>query len=80
MEIDRMWGSLGAVVTGIDLRKPLDDEGYAQIFGALMEHQVLFFRDQDLDDTAQLDLAAQFGEISTYPLTALLGTDRKSVV
>jgi taurine dioxygenase len=84
VEINRVGGSLGAVVTGIDLREPLGDEGYAAVFGALMEHQVLFFRDQDLDDTAQLDLAASFGEISTYPITTLLGrqseTRRLSII
>ncbi len=68
-----MWGSLGAVVTGVDLREPLSSSDYAGVFGALMEHQVLFFRDQDRDDDAQLALAASFGEISTYPITALLG-------
>jgi taurine dioxygenase len=73
VEIDRIGGSLGAVVTGIDLREPLTPPRYAELFGALMQHQVLFFRDQDLDDSAQLDLAAQFGEISTYPITKLLG-------
>ncbi|HEY2302429.1 MAG TPA: TauD/TfdA family dioxygenase [Acidimicrobiales bacterium] len=78
VEIDRIGGSLGAVVTGVDLRRPLTEAVYAQIFAALMDHQVLFFRDQDLDDTDQLNLAAEFGEISTYPITALLGTVEKT--
>jgi taurine dioxygenase len=73
VDINRVGGSLGAVVTGIDLREPLSEERYGVLFEALMDHQVLFFRDQDLDDTAQLDLAAQFGEVSTYPITKLLG-------
>jgi taurine dioxygenase len=77
VEISRVAGSLGAVVTGFDLRRPLSEEGYAVLFTALMDHQVLFFRDQDLSDEQQLELASRFGPVSLYPLTALMGGSRR---
>ena len=53
LTIERVNAALGAVVSGVDLREPLTDEDFATIHGALVEHQVLFFRDQDLDDDQQ---------------------------
>jgi taurine dioxygenase len=40
---------------------------------ALHEHSVLFFRDQDLDEDQQIAFASQFGTVSPYPLTKMLG-------
>jgi taurine dioxygenase len=42
-----------------------------------MDHQVVFLRDQDLSDEQQLDVAARFGPVSVYPLTALRGASRR---
>ena len=64
--------ALGAVVTGIDLREPSEDEVVA-IHDALLTHGVLFFRDQPLDDDEHLALASRFGSPSQFPLAKLLG-------
>ena len=55
--------ALGASVSGVDLRDPLDDEALALIRAALAEHQVLFFRNQDLSAEEHLAFGAQFGEL-----------------
>ena len=41
-------GVLGAEVRGLDLAADLDDGTVADLRAAFCEHQVLFFRDQDL--------------------------------
>ncbi len=69
----RRLGVLGAVVEGLDLAKPLGDEAFAELEHALATHEVLFFRDQQLDGDQQLDLARRFGPISLYPIEALFG-------
>lgn len=60
-------GALGAVITGVDLRRPLDDRCVAEIRAAWLEHLVVFFRDQDLTPGEFLALARRFGEPDAYP-------------
>ncbi len=72
IEIRRVGGSLGAEVLGADLRA-LDEAGFEQIHGALLEHEVLFFRSPGIDDESQMALAHRFGAPSVFPLLKLLG-------
>lgn len=60
-------GALGAEVTGIDLRQPMDDATFARLEGGLLEHQVLFFRDQQVEPAHQRALACRFGEPVPHP-------------
>jgi taurine dioxygenase len=63
LDITRISDALGAEIAGLDLREPLDSATVAAIEDAWHEHIVLVFRDQDLDEDAQLRFAAQFGEL-----------------
>ena len=56
---------MGATVTGIDLRKPMSDEDFADILVALGAHCVLRFPDQLLAATELRDFSARFGELQT---------------
>jgi taurine dioxygenase len=58
--------ALGAEIGGIDL-DALDDAGFATIHDALIEHQVIFFRDQDISVESQKALGARFGELVAHP-------------
>ena len=60
--------ALGAIVSGIDLGAPLDDAGQRAIEQALLEHQVLFFRDQSLEPRSQARFAARFGDLHIHPI------------
>jgi taurine dioxygenase len=60
-------GSIGAELGGVDLAAGLDDGLVAAIRAAWLEHQVVFFRDQDLDPDAFLAFARRFGEPARYP-------------
>ena len=40
--------TIGAEITGVDLREALSDPVIQQIREAWLQHQVVFFRDQDL--------------------------------
>ena len=63
MEIVPVGGVIGAEVSGIDLQQPLSDDQVAQIEKGLIDHLVLFFRDQNLTDQGQRDFAARFGPL-----------------
>ena len=75
VEVTPMARSLGAIVSGVDLRTRVSDEEFAVIYDALMQHLVLFFRDQDLDDDQHLAFASRFGAPNVYPTTRARGLD-----
>ena len=60
-------GALGAEVEGVDLAQPLAAPVAAAIRAALLEHLVIFFRDQNLSPQQQLAFARSFGEPMEYP-------------
>ena len=67
IRIDPIAGALGAEVDGVDLGRPLGGETVALLRSALLEHLVLFFRDQDLTPELLLAAARQFGTPIEYP-------------
>jgi taurine dioxygenase len=60
--------TIGAEVSGIDLSRTLDDDAVAAIRQALLDHLVLFFRDQHISDDEHLAFALRFGTLSIPPL------------
>ena len=61
LRIEKLHEAIGAEVTGIDLAKPLGRGEVAEIERAWLDHIVLVFRGQDLDQEAQLRFAGRFG-------------------
>ena len=59
--------SIGAEVSGIDLLEPLDPETVLRLRQALLNHGVIFFRDQKLSPGQQMTFAEHFGEAVEYP-------------
>ena len=59
--------TIGAEVTGIDLRQPLDDDLFAEIHRALLEWKVLFFRDQHLSADEHEALGRRWGDLEWHP-------------
>jgi len=59
-------GALGAEVCGADLAD-LDDATFAEIHAAWLEHQVLFFRDQDLTPDQHKAFGRRFGPLQVHP-------------
>jgi len=53
----------GAFISGIDLKQPLADAAVREIHAALMRHQVVFFRDQDVTPVEQATFAKRFGPL-----------------
>src|ERR1700748_3823418 len=66
-EIRPLAGALGAELHGIDLAGGLADTTVRAIRRALLDHLVIFFRDQDLSPARFLALARRFGTPIEYP-------------
>jgi taurine dioxygenase len=59
--------ALGAEIHGIDLRA-IDEQEFAVIHSAWIDHLVLLFRDQTLDDDALLAFSRRFGALDQAPI------------
>lgn len=61
-------GALGAEIEGVDIGKGLDAETVATVRQALLDHLVIFFRDQEISSDSFLAFARAFGDPAEYPL------------
>ena len=76
MHVVKLGAHIGARVDGIRLSEPVDAVTAAKINAALLEHKVIFFREQrDLDDEGQLAFARTLGTPTTaHPTVTSRGT------
>ena len=68
VSIEALTPAIGGVVSGVDLAQPIDDQMLAAIEAALLDRQVLFFRNQSLTQIQQRDFAARFGPLHIHPI------------
>jgi taurine dioxygenase len=66
--IEKAAGALGAYVSGIALADAAESgDAFSAIKAALLEHQVLFFRDQVMTAVQYQAFARQFGQVEAHP-------------
>lgn len=65
MIVDSLTPAIGAEISGIDLTQSLNNALLDSIYQALLDHQVIFFRDQAISPQAHLEFARSFGELDT---------------
>jgi len=64
---------IGAEIGGIDLRQPLTPELTKALRALLLQHKVIFFRDQDITRDQHVARGRQFGELEVHPFIRLQG-------
>jgi taurine dioxygenase len=79
IEVRPITGSLGAEIHGVDLGADLDEASVAAVRRALLDHCVVFFRDQRFDAIQHKALARRFGEIFVHPNYKGTGPDPEIV-
>jgi taurine dioxygenase len=76
LKVERLAGTLGASVSGLDLAKPLDPDVLAAVRQAFLEHLVLVFPGQGhITPEQQVAFAAQWGELQRTPAPSAAGRD-----
>ncbi|MBV1691890.1 TauD/TfdA family dioxygenase [Novosphingobium sp. G106] len=60
---------IGAEIEGIDLGCALSDDDIGEIYRALLNYKVIFFRDQDISEEQHIAFARRFGELEVHPVT-----------
>ncbi|MEV6350198.1 TauD/TfdA family dioxygenase [Actinoplanes sp. NPDC051851] len=63
--IRRIGGRIGAEVLDVDLSQPIGEELSRDLDSLLVEHKVLVFRGQELDDDAHVRFASTLGPLTT---------------
>jgi taurine dioxygenase len=79
IEVHPISGALGAELTGVTLADDLDAKTVAAIRQALLDHCVIFFREQELNVEQHKRLARKFGEIFIHPNYKGTGPDPEIV-
>ena len=65
IDVKLLSGALGAEISGIDLTD-VSDKNFKKINNLLLEHKVIFFRDQPLTSEQHVALASKFGPLETH--------------
>jgi alpha-ketoglutarate-dependent taurine dioxygenase len=65
----RVGVNLGAEISGVDLRRPLQDAAFRAIEDALVENELIIFRDQEITSDNLMDFGRRFGELTVHPFS-----------
>ena len=69
MRIEQLTCSIGAELVGFNLATAINDDGlFAEIRNLLLEHKVLFLRDQDFSRAEHVAFAERFGALEDHPV------------
>ncbi|MGE0517216.1 MAG: TauD/TfdA dioxygenase family protein, partial [Hyphomicrobiaceae bacterium] len=80
LDVRPIAGVCGAEIHGVDLSQNLSDATVAGIRQALLDHCVIFFRDQEIDTDQHKAFARRFGKIFVHPNYKGVGADDEVVV
>ena len=68
IKIQKYSPNLGAVITGVDLSKEINEDQFKDIHKAFLDNQVLFFQNQnEIAPEIHLKLGKLFGELHVHP-------------
>jgi taurine dioxygenase len=66
LTVHRSSAPLGAEIRGIDLSRGVSDDEFRQIVDLFHEHEVIYFRNQDLTPEQHVALSRRFGELEHH--------------
>ena len=67
LDVKPVSGSLGAIISGVDLSQRIEESTFAQMHKMILKYQVLFFPNQSLNPGQYIEFAKHFGPIVDYP-------------
>ena len=69
LSIHKLTPCIGAEIEGVDLSQPLSDAVVGDLRQALLDHRVIFFRDQSISSEEQIAFGRRFGDLEVHPFT-----------
>jgi taurine dioxygenase len=71
---------LGAEIGGIDLAHPLSDAQFKAVAAALVEHEMIIMRNQDISSDNLMDFGRRFGELTVHPFAPNEGKNAPELI
>ena len=71
---------LGAEITGVDLRKPLSDAQFKAIDDALVENELIIFRNQDISSDDLMAFGRRFAPLTVHPFAPNEGKNAPELI
>ena len=65
-------GAVGAEIIGLDLSRPINDQDFARIHRAHLDHHVVVFRDQRITPEQHIAFSRRFGVLQIHVLKQFL--------
>ena len=65
--VERIGRHLGAEIHDLDLKKGLDPDTFQALEAALIEHKIIYLRDQHLTTAQHVAVSRMFGELEVHP-------------
>jgi taurine dioxygenase len=72
--VTRVGVHLGAEIRGVDLCRPLTDAQFAAIESALVDNELIIFRNQEISSEDLMRFGRRFGELTVHPFAPSDGT------
>lgn len=66
IDVRPLAGALGAEIFAVDLSDGMDDDTFAEVHQALLDHLVIFFRDQELSPDQHSAFGRRFGDFHEH--------------
>jgi taurine dioxygenase len=67
--VNRVGVNLGAEISGVDLRRPIQEKVFRAIEDALVDNELIIFRDQEITSDNLMDFGRLFGELTVHPFS-----------
>lgn len=67
IRVKPLTAAIGAEIEGVDLSQPLSEDTFNAVHNALMSHNVIFFRDQELTLEQHKEFGRRFGDLHIHP-------------
>ena len=78
--VTRVGVNLGAEISGVDLRRPVSDGQFQAIDNALVENELIIFRDQDINSEQLMSFGRRFGVLTVHPFAPNEGKNAPELI
>lgn len=80
LTVKRVGVHLGAEISGADLRRPLPQDQFDAIEAALIENELIVFRDQDITSDQLMAFGRRFGDLTVHPFAPNEGKNAPELI